>query len=58
MGIVNVTPDSFYPESRVSKLDELNRIYLNKPDIIDTGGESTRPGSDTENSKGDNKRNT
>ena len=47
MGIVNVTPDSFYPESRVSKLDELNRIYLNKPDIIDAGGESTRPGSET-----------
>ncbi len=45
MGVVNATPDSFYPGSRVSNTEELDRIIDSKPDIIDIGGESTRPGS-------------
>ncbi len=49
MGIINVTPDSFYEGSRV-KIDELlervNRIIQEGAEIIDVGGESTRPGSD------------
>ena len=56
MGIANITPDSFYPESRFTKLDELNRLYLCKPDIIDAGGESTRPGAETVNPKDEQNR--
>jgi dihydropteroate synthase len=50
MGILNVTPDSFYSESRVRTLDEALRKaekMLNEgAKIIDVGGESTRPGSE------------
>ncbi len=46
MAVANATPDSFHPGSR---LDETNRLLDSlldaKPDIIDVGGESTRPGS-------------
>ncbi len=49
MGIINVTPDSFYEDSRV-KIDELlervNQMIKEGAEIIDVGGESTRPGSD------------
>ncbi len=50
MGIVNVTPDSFYPASRVQ--DDRNivalvsRMVADGADIIDVGGCSTRPGGD------------
>ncbi len=48
MGIINVTPDSFYAASRVKK-DELTTVVAKMVesgvDIIDIGGESTRPGS-------------
>jgi len=49
MGIVNVTPDSFYAVSRVEKdklIDFAARMVKEGVDIIDIGGESTRPGSD------------
>lgn len=50
MGIVNCTPDSFYPASRVearSAAAESARDMIDSGvDIIDIGGESTRPGSD------------
>ncbi len=49
MGIINVTPDSFYANSRVNELDLLNRVeqmIKDGAEIIDIGGESTRPGSD------------
>ncbi len=50
MGILNCTPDSFYPSSRAATLKEalkLARGMLDAGvDIIDVGGESTRPGSD------------
>lgn len=49
MGIINVTPDSFYAESRILNTDlavaralELEELGA---DIVDIGGESTRPGS-------------
>ncbi|MFN3411716.1 MAG: dihydropteroate synthase, partial [Exilispira sp.] len=49
MAIINVTPDSFYSGSRV-ELKSLERIVIdmieNNVDIIDIGGESTRPSSD------------
>ena len=49
MGIINVTPDSFYDGGRYYKSEEaINRaykLYEDGADIIDIGGESTRPGS-------------
>lgn len=50
MGILNVTPDSFYPKSCFYSLDAAIRrgieIHNQGADILDIGGESTRPGSD------------
>ena len=50
MGIVNVTPDSFYSVSRVEEGSELlsrcRRMLADGADIIDVGACSTRPGSD------------
>ena len=46
MGIINVTPDSFYADSRVvsvSATDVALRMVDEGVDIIDIGGESTRP---------------
>ncbi len=49
MGILNVTPDSFYPASRRAAADqavEAGRAMIAAgADIIDVGGESTRPGA-------------
>ncbi len=49
MGIVNVTPDSFYAESRVADtsaaLRRAEEMVREGADILDIGGESTRPGS-------------
>jgi dihydropteroate synthase len=49
MGIVNVTPDSFFPESRtLATADAVTRGRAHFDvgcDIVDVGGESTRPGS-------------
>ena len=51
MGILNITPDSFYEGSRVPLLDDvLTRAGLmleHGAQILDVGGESTRPGSDS-----------
>lgn len=49
MGILNITPDSFYAGSRVESVDEVLRraeIQLQEgATILDIGGQSTRPGS-------------
>ncbi len=45
MGIVNATPDSFYPGSR-GGIDHALRLIDEGADWIDVGGQSTRPGSD------------
>ena len=51
MGILNVTPDSFSDGGKFSGLDEaIQQVELmlsEGVDIIDIGGESTRPGSDS-----------
>ena len=51
MGILNITPDSFYEGSRVPLLDDvLTRAGLmleHGAQILDIGGKSTRPGSDS-----------
>ena len=50
MGILNVTPDSFYEGSRVPAMEELveraGRMLAAGAGVLDIGGESTRPGSD------------
>ncbi len=50
MGILNATPDSFADGGKyINKSKAMDRIYFmlkNGADIIDIGGESTRPGSD------------
>lgn len=50
MGILNCTPDSFYPASRNETLREAMKSAREMigagVDIIDVGGESSRPGSD------------
>ncbi|RKX43600.1 MAG: dihydropteroate synthase [Thermotogae bacterium] len=49
MGIVNVTPDSFYKASRISLAslkDAVAKMIKQGVDIIDVGAESTRPGSE------------
>ncbi len=45
MGIVNATPDSFFDESRGGAESAL-RLIEEGADVLDIGGESTRPGSD------------
>ena len=49
MGILNVTPDSFYSESRVAQTDELLRRAEKMIDegaaFLDVGGYSSRPGA-------------
>ena len=50
MGVINCTPDSFFPESRYASPKEACRqavaMASRGATIIDIGGESTRPGSD------------
>lgn len=50
MGIVNATPDSFYPASRrpheEGAIAQAIQMAQAGADLIDVGGESTRPGSD------------
>jgi len=50
MGILNITPDSFYPASRSPSVPEAvaraAEMLEAGADIIDVGGESTRPGSE------------
>lgn len=50
MGILNVTPDSFSDGGRYTDMNRaMDRIHImqkNGAEIIDVGGESTRPGSD------------
>lgn len=50
MGILNVTPDSFSDGGRHYSLDnaleQCRKMLAEGADIIDIGGESTRPGSD------------
>ncbi|MEQ1531548.1 MAG: dihydropteroate synthase [Methylococcales bacterium] len=51
MGILNVTPDSFSDGGKYSALDsamqQVDKMLADGVDIIDIGGESTRPGADS-----------
>lgn len=50
MGIINMTPDSFYAGSRMKLLDDVlrkaDRLIADGATILDIGGQSTRPGSE------------
>lgn len=50
MGVLNLTPDSFYPPSTVmdsvEALTRAREMVEDGADILDIGGESSRPGSD------------
>lgn len=49
MGILNITPDSFYSGSRIDQKDVVEKagqMITEGATIIDIGGQSTRPGSD------------
>jgi dihydropteroate synthase len=49
MGVVNVTPDSFFPDSRTRATEDAIARGLEHfsfgADVVDVGGESTRPGA-------------
>ena len=49
MGVLNITPDSFYADSRLSSIEQTLKIATtmveNGADWLDVGGESTRPGA-------------
>ena len=51
MGVVNATPDSFFAGSRSasaeSAVERALRLIEDGADMIDVGGQSTRPGSDS-----------
>jgi len=50
MGIVNVTPDSFFPASRTEATEQAvlrgRELFDHGCDVVDVGGESTRPGAE------------
>ncbi len=50
MGILNVTPDSFYQKSRVmavsEAIDQAGKMLDDGASILDIGGQSTRPGAE------------
>lgn len=50
MGIINTTPDSFYPGSRTNLLDDVllraEKMISEGATILDVGGQSTRPNSE------------
>ena len=49
MGIINVTPDSFFSGSRTPDLsslsERLKKMLQSEPDVFDIGGYSSRPGA-------------
>lgn len=49
MGIINVSPDSFYKESTANSIDEIlhlaEKMLQEGATILDIGGQSTKPGS-------------
>src|SRR5690606_3524361 len=55
MGIVNITPDSFYDGGKYFDIREAEKridlIIEQNVDIIDVGGESSRPGSEPVSAK-------
>lgn len=50
MGVLNLTSDSFYPGSRLASEDNIlataEKMLSEEADILDIGGQSTRPGAE------------
>ena len=46
MGIINVTPDSFSDGGAYDPLEQARRLINEGADVLDIGGESTRPGAE------------
>ena len=50
MGVLNTTPDSFYDGGRYASLNaalaRAEQMLAEGADILDIGGESTRPGAE------------
>lgn len=57
MGIVNVTPDSFYSGSRIGDertlTERVRQMIADGADVIDVGACSTRPGSESVDAQGE-----
>ncbi|MBN2695147.1 dihydropteroate synthase [bacterium] len=55
MGILNITPDSFFDGGYYTSIDnaikQVEKLVIDGADIIDIGGESTRPYSDSVSEK-------
>jgi len=60
MGIINLTPDSFYDGGKYTNIEHTitraNEMVINNIDIIDLGAASSRPGSKTISIKEEEKR--
>ncbi len=60
MGIINVTPDSFYGQSRVNDertlVDRVRTMVADGADMLDVGACSTRPGSEQVDAMGEMER--
>lgn len=60
MGIVNVTPDSFYSGSRAmdeqTLTDRVRQLLADGADVLDVGACSTRPGSESVSEQGEMER--
>ena len=60
MGIINVTPDSFYSNSRVTDeqalVERVQAMMADGVDVIDVGACSTRPGSESVDAQGEMER--
>jgi len=60
MGIINITPDSFYSRSRHQETDavlaQAEKMMNEGATILDIGGQSTRPGSERLNAEQEMKR--
>ena len=46
MAVVNCTPDSFYAGGRNGSVDQAIRAWDAGADLVDVGGQSTRPGAE------------
>lgn len=57
MGIINITPDSFYSGSRVNDehvlIERVGRMLDDGADVLDIGACSTRPGSESVDAQGE-----
>ncbi len=57
MGIINITPDSFYSGSRIndeqSLIDRVRQMLADGADVLDVGACSTRPGSEQVDAQGE-----